>query len=60
MVIFRFRTANIGLIMLAIFSVCPGTLDYPGTPTASAADMLDSKKRKLHPIPDSRITGTAQ
>ena len=54
MVIFCFRTANIGLIMLAIFSVCPGILNYTGTPNARAADMLDSNKEE--PSPGPRFT----
>ena len=47
----RFCTAIIGLIILAPFLAYSGTLDYPGVPAASAADMLDSNKGVASPNP---------
>ena len=47
----RFCTAIIGLIILTPFLAYSGTLDYPGVPDASAADMLDSNKGVASPNP---------
>ena len=51
MFILSFCTAIIGLIILAPFLACSGTLGYPGVSAASAADMLDSNKGIASPNP---------